>query len=95
MFDALRGSGLEWRTVSESSGAPAISATVQTDLAVTALLASTVTPGLDILTPDTGLPHLPNFSINLHLPRSGGSPIMHALARTIRDGFCARQRQAA
>ena len=92
IFDALRSSGLSWRTVSEMGNAEAISATVHTDLAVTALLASTVPAGLELL---EGLPALPNFCINLHLPRTGSSLIAEALARTIREGFCGRQRQAA
>jgi DNA-binding transcriptional LysR family regulator len=92
IFDALRSSGLSWRTVSEIGNAEAISATVQTDLAVTALLASTIPPGLEVI---EGLPPLPNFGINLHLPRTGSSPIAEALARSIREGFWGRQRQAA
>ena len=95
IFDALRASGLPWRTVSEMGNAEAISATVQTDLAVTALLASTIPPGLELLAADAGLPVLPNFAINLHLPRTGVQPIAEALARSIREGFCGRQRQAA
>ena len=95
IFDALRTSGMPWRTVSEIGNAEAISATVQIDLAVSALLATTIPPGLDILTPHAGLPPLPNFSINLHLPKTGSSAIAQALASTIRDGFCSRQRQAA
>ncbi len=92
IFDALRASGMPWRTVSEIGNAEAISATVQTDLAVTALLASTIPAGLEVL---EGLPPLPNFAINLHLPRTGSSLIAEALARTIREGFWGRQRQAA
>jgi DNA-binding transcriptional LysR family regulator len=95
IFEALRTSGLAWRTVSEIGNAEAISATVHTDLAVTALLATTIPPGLDILSPEAGLPPLPNFGINLHLPRTGATPVGQALANAIRDGFCDRQRQAA
>ena len=95
IFDALRASGMPWRTVSEIGNAEAISATVQTDLAITVLLASTIPPGLELLGGDAGLPTLPNFGINLHLPRGGGQPISEALARAIREGFCGRQRQAA
>lgn len=95
IFDALRTSGLAWRTVSEIGNAEAISATVQTDLAVTVLLSSTVPVGLEILSSEGGLPTLPNFAINLHLPRSGTTPVSEALARAIREGFWGRQRQAA
>ena len=95
IFEALRSSNLQWRTVTEIGHAEAISATVQTDLAVAALLASTVPPGLEVLPPGAGLPPLPNFGINLHLPRAGATPMAEALATCIRDGFCGRQRQAA
>ena len=95
VFDALRASKLSWRTVSEIGNAEAISATVQTDLAVTALLVSTIPPGLEIIPASIGLPPLPNFSINLHMPRTGSTPIAEALARAVRDGFLGRQRQAA
>lgn len=94
MSEALRKSGLTWRTMTESYGAPAISATVQTDLAVTALLASTVVAGLEVLSTASGLPELPMFSINLHLSQAR-NPIIDALARAVRDGFSSRQRQAA
>jgi DNA-binding transcriptional LysR family regulator len=95
LFDAMQKSGLAWRSVTEASATYAISATVLTDLAVTALLASTVVPGLEVLGVGSGLPPLPNFAVNMHLPRTGGSPIGEALAATIRDGFLTRQRQAA
>ena len=95
LVDILRSSGFAWRTVSEIGNAEAISAIVHTDLAVTALLATTVPAGLDVLPPSAGLPALPNFTIALHLPRIGTTPVAAALADAIRDGFCGRQRQAA
>lgn len=95
MYDALKRSGLPWRSVTEASGAMVMSAMVQTDLAVTALLASTVGAGYEILPNGCGLPNLPNFTANLHLPRSGPIPAAAALAATIRDGFLSRQRLAA
>ncbi|MCW6506555.1 LysR family transcriptional regulator [Lichenifustis flavocetrariae] len=95
LFEALKKSSLPWRTVAESDGTFAISATVQTDLAVTALLASTIVPGLDVLSSGSGLPPLPNFTVNLHLPPTGTSPVVQALAETVRQGFLGRQRQAA
>ena len=81
--------------MSEIGNAEEISATVQTDLAVTALLATTVPAGLEVLPHEIGLPPLPNFSINLHLTRSNRTPVVDAMARAIRDGFLGRQRQAA
>jgi DNA-binding transcriptional LysR family regulator len=95
ILDVLRRAGIEWRTVAEVGNMEAITATVQTDLAVMALLTSTVPPSLEILPPGAGLPALPPFSINLYLPHMGATPAATELARHIRDGLMARQRQAA
>ena len=92
---ALREAGIEWRPVSEISNMDAMNATVQTDLAVMGLLAPTVPAGFEVLGPDSRLPSLPMFSINLYLPPAGGDPIVHELARHIRNGFVGVQRQAA
>ncbi len=95
ILKALTDAGIDWRPVSEISNMDAMNATVQTDLAVGALLASTVPANLDILGPDSGLPPLPTFSINLYLPKTGATPVAAELARHIREGFVARPRQAA
>ncbi len=95
VFKALRDKGIIWRSVAEIGNVEAMLATVQTDLAVTAALPSTLPPGLEILMAESGLPLLPTFAINLHLPRSGCSEIAQAMARFIREGFLGRQRQAA
>ncbi len=95
VVDALRRSGLDWRAVAEISNMDAINATVGTDLAVMSLLASTVPAALEVLPPSAGLPSLPPFSINLYAPPRGDGPIAAEFARHIRDGFLARQRQAA
>ena len=84
---ALNEHGLEWRTVFENGNIDATTATVRSDLAVTAWLASTVPADLDILAFDAGLPPLPNFSINLHLPKYGAAPAAQEFARYIRDGL--------
>jgi hypothetical protein len=84
---ALRDQGMAWRTVFESGSNDATTATVRTDLAVTACLAATVPPGLEILGRESGLPVLPPFSINLHLPKTGADRATAALARQIREHF--------
>ncbi|MCA0020756.1 LysR substrate-binding domain-containing protein [Mesorhizobium sp. B264B1A] len=94
VLSALHEHGLEWRTVFENGNIDATTATVRSDLAVTTWLASTVPADLDILPSESGLPPLPNFSINLHLPRHGVGPAAQAFARHIRDGL-ARRPQAA
>ena len=90
VFEALRRQGMPWRTVFANGSVEAITATVLTDLAVTASLASTIPAGLDVLGADSGLPELPSFAINLHLPRSDANPIAHGLARHIRESFLGR-----
>lgn len=95
LFDAMKASGLTWRTTTESQGAYAMGAMVQTDLAVTVLLASTLLPGLEVLPSGSELPTLPNFAVNLHLPRTGVTRVTQAFAETVREGFRSRQRQAA
>ncbi len=94
-LEALRAADIDWRAVSEIGNEQAMSAMVHTDLAVTVLLASTVPPGFDVLGKGAGLPTLPNFSINLYLPKAGALPPALEFARFIREGFLARQRQAA
>ncbi|RUU76004.1 LysR substrate-binding domain-containing protein [Mesorhizobium sp. M7A.F.Ca.MR.362.00.0.0] len=87
---ALGEHGLEWRTVFENGNIDATTATVRSDLAVTAWLATTVPADLDILPSESGLPPLPNFAINLHLPRHGVGPAAQEFARHIRDGLARR-----
>lgn len=87
---ALSEHGLEWRTVFENGNIDATMATVRSDLAVTTWLASTVPVDLDILPSESGLPPLPNFAINLHLPRHGAGPAAQEFARHIRDGLARR-----
>ncbi len=95
VLEALRGAGIEWRAVAEIGNMDAVHATVATDLAVVALLSSTVPASLAVLPPAAGLPTLPVFSINLYPPRPGASPAAFELARHIREGLIGRSRQAA
>jgi DNA-binding transcriptional LysR family regulator len=90
---ALGEHGLDWRTVFENGNIDATTATVRSDLAVTTWLASTVPTDLDILS-DAALPPLPNFSVNLHLPKHATAPAAQAFATHIREGL-ARRREAA
>ncbi|PTE06156.1 LysR family transcriptional regulator [Mesorhizobium helmanticense] len=93
VISALDENGLEWRTVFENGNIDATTATVRSDLAVTTWLASTVPGDLDIL-PDPELPALPNFAINLRLPKHGIEPAAMEFAACIREGL-ARRREAA
>jgi hypothetical protein len=57
------------------------------DLAVTAWLASTAPPDLEVLTPESGLPDLPDFAINLHTSPSGTNAAVDELIRHLRETF--------
>ncbi|MDQ0467383.1 LysR family transcriptional regulator [Labrys wisconsinensis] len=92
---ALAGADISWWAMSEIGGAEVMNATVETDLAVMALMAATVPGHLEILGPQSGLPPLQPYSIALHMSRARPSAVVEELARFIRDGFRSRQRQAA
>ncbi|WFU10595.1 LysR family transcriptional regulator [Rhizobium sp. CB3090] len=94
VFAALRDEGRRWRTVFENGNIEATTATVRTDLAITAWLASTVPADLDILGAGDGLPDLPIFSVSLYLSKSEATPPATELARHIREGLM-RPRQVA
>lgn len=94
VISALYEHGLEWRTVFENGNIDATTATVRSDLAVTTWLASTVPVDLEILPSDAELPALPNFAINLHLPKHGIEPAAREFAAHIRDGLARRQQAA-
>lgn len=93
-LSALRAADLDWRTVTEVSNVETLNALVCSDLAVTALLASTIPPGLEALPPGCGLPTLPALAVSLYLRRDHGSRAVDEIARIIRDAF-ARRRPAA
>jgi DNA-binding transcriptional LysR family regulator len=95
VLEALRRADIPWRVVSDASNVNAQGAMAEADLAVMALLPSTVPPSLEVLGPNSGLPKLPMFSINLYLPRSNRSEIARELARHIRETVIDRKRIAA
>ena len=84
---ALHDHGREWRVLFENGSIEATTATVRHDLAITAWLASMVPDGLDILAADAGLPALPPFAINLHVPKHELTTATVELARFVRAGF--------
>jgi DNA-binding transcriptional LysR family regulator len=92
VFEALRKRGMAWRSVIADGSLEAITATVLTDLAVTASLASTIAPGLEALGAECGLPELASIAISLLTPRSNADPIVVELARHIRESFMGRGR---
>lgn len=82
---ALADHGRAWRIAFENGSVESTTAAVHADLAVGAWLASTVPSDLQILPPDDGLPVLPLFAINLHLPPHAPSPVVRAFTAYLRD----------
>jgi len=91
ILSALQEGGLSWKTVFENGNLDATAATVRSDLAVTAWLAFTVPPDLDILFAPAGLPALPNFAITLQLARHNAGAATAALADHVREYFARRR----
>lgn len=87
----LARASIDWRNVVDYPSMEAITATVQANLAVTALLPSTVPPGLDVLGAQAGLPQLDEFAISLRMPAHGASAASMALAEAIRVAYAARR----
>lgn len=87
----LARASIDWRNVVDYPSMEAISATVQADLAVTALLPSTVPPGLDIFGEEAGLPLLDEFAISLRMPAHGASAASMALAEAIRGAYAGEE----
>jgi DNA-binding transcriptional LysR family regulator len=84
VLKALGAAGIDWRSVSEGENYEALYATLKAGLAVSAMLRSSIPDFLQPLTPDDGLPRLPDFSINLYLPLAGATDIAAELARHVR-----------
>lgn len=90
VIDALRKAGIDWRIVLQVTNQEAVNATVAAGLAVAAMLRDNVPEGLAVIDQDSGLPLLPEFGINLYLPRAGVSELGRELAHHIRADFAAR-----
>jgi hypothetical protein len=71
------------------------STAVMPTIAMNCGVETTVPDALEVLAAGAGLPPLPMFHINLHLPRIGASDPALELARHIRGQFAARYRRAA
>ncbi|MGO4706034.1 LysR substrate-binding domain-containing protein [Microvirga sp. 2MCAF38] len=93
--EVLQRAGIEWWNTSELTNTEAQVATTAADIAVMATLSSTVPSSLEVLGKDSGLPLLPPFSVNLYLPKDGGSHIAQELARHIRQAVVEQRRMVA
>ena len=94
LLEALARDGRDWRVVFENGNLEATTATVRADLTVSAWLAGTVPSDLHVLAPADGLPELPLFAINLHVPSHVVSPVVSAFTEHIRDGLTRTWRTA-
>jgi DNA-binding transcriptional LysR family regulator len=87
---ALRTAGRDWRPVCEVSSMEPLLASIEADLAVAALLRTTIPQYLQVVDRDRRLPRLPKFLINMYLPPVRQSEIAVELARNIRQEFESR-----
>jgi DNA-binding transcriptional LysR family regulator len=84
---ALRTAGRDWRPVCEVGSMEPLLASIEADLAVAALLRTTIPRYLQLIDRDRRLPRLPKFLINMYLPPARRSEIAVELARNIRQEF--------
>ncbi len=87
VLEALRLAKRPWRLVLEVSHQVAQEATVSAGIAISAALSDSVPNFLQVLDRGSGLPELPKFMINMHLPHTGQPPIVSALAGHVRAEF--------
>lgn len=87
---ALAEMGRDWRPVCETSISEALKVSLEADLAIAPMLRSMVPDGLVVLSPDAGLPPLPDYFINLHMRSTGRTEIAEEFAKFIRREAAAR-----
>lgn len=87
MVGALERDGRDWRMVGPVGNNDALLATLEADLAVASLVRRTVPDAVEILGPESGLPPLQSFHINLYQQTSQTNEIAIELANHIRDQF--------
>lgn len=90
VIEALAKHERDWRLFCQNGHMEVLFATVEADLAVAALMLSTVPESLEILHDGQALPKLPPYFINLYLAPSGTNEVAGELARHIRSDFAAR-----
>lgn len=95
VLERLAKAGRDWRSVCDTSAMQPLYVSVEADLGVTALLASSVPANLAVLGRDCDLPRLPDFHICLYVPRAGSSDIAEELARHIRGALVQGQQARA
>ncbi|MCB2054632.1 MAG: LysR family transcriptional regulator [Geminicoccaceae bacterium] len=95
VIDALTRARRNWRSVCENGSMEALNATLEADLGVMAMIRAFVPSHLAVLPAEAGLPPLPFFHVNLHLPATTATPIAVELARHITESLGNHGRRAA
>jgi DNA-binding transcriptional LysR family regulator len=95
VLKCLREAGRDWRPVCEVSSMEPLLASIEADLAVSALLRTTIPSYLAEIAGEPRLPPLTRFFINMYLPPARRSEIAVELARHIRQDFAARAHRGA
>ncbi len=72
VLETLGASGRPWRLMGDTSDMASLTACIEVDIAVTAMLASAIPANLSPVPDEAGLPALPPFNVNLY-PAPGGS----------------------
>ena len=88
-LDALNKAEIDWLVVCGVGNLESILATVEADMAVAPYMSRLVPEQLTIIDSNVGLPPLPTYHINLHMPDSRGTNIAGELAKYIRNSFSA------
>lgn len=89
-LQALRDMGRSWQVILAVSNQDAVSATIASGSCIGISLRDCIPDMLEALPRESGLPELPDFAINLWLPKAETSPIADEVARHIRAEFAAR-----
>ena len=89
-LETLRKVGRDWRLVLEATRQVAQEAVVSAGIAVSVALRDSVPDNLVILGPESGLPPLPEFFIDMLAPTRGTKPLVDSFADQIRAEFKAR-----
>lgn len=89
-LQALRDADQPWQAILQVANQDAVAATIASGSCVGIMLRDSIPDSLEALGADSGLPDLPNFAINLWLPKAGASEIAEELARHVRAEFASR-----
>lgn len=95
IVEALQARDIPWRSVFEYGTLEATMTTVRSDLAVTAFLASFIPEDMEVLGRDSGLPGLPNFTINLYESNVETNPAARRVADYLRESMIGQNRRSA